>query len=203
MMTNLNKTQANVRLSNIATDLESRFRTATLSSRALYNSRTATANTATLARCFTIGCPLNSAVAFELRDTANAVLVPSAQPAFVNDAGALCTQSASNLTCQWQVRATYTPRCSGACTIPASYELSLSIAWAKPPGSSSNFVMRPKEIRTSVAKEMFAAPPSTSQCAPSQVITGINSDGTPNCRPVSAPDLGPEIVKSIGQFPQQ
>lgn len=180
MMNNLNKTQANVRLANIATDLESRHRAATLSSRALYNSRMSPSNAA-LAACFSTGCPLGASADFELVDAGGVVLVPKSQPAFVNDAGAVCSPSASDLSCQWKVTASYTPKCSGACATPSSYDLKMTISWAAPPSSTLQFVMRPKEIQTAVAREMFNPPSGTSQCNPGEMVMGIGSDGTIQC----------------------
>lgn len=200
MMKGLNKAQSTVRLANVATDLESRHRAAVLSSRALYNSRTSP-NNSELASCFTAGCTLGTAAPFELLDSAGNVLVPKAQPAYVNDAGNVCNRLTDGPTCQWRVTATYTPKCSGACTTPSSYDLKMTIDWEKSVGATENFAFRTKEIAMATAKEMFVAPPTTTQCNLGEVMTGLNPDGTPNCRSLTSADLGPSILKSVGLCP--
>jgi hypothetical protein len=179
IMSQMNRSQKEARLRGVALDLETRYRAALQSTRALANTRGHASN-ATLNSCFSAACTLNVSRTLALVDASGQLLIPLSQPTSVNDAGATCTPSATDPSCQWSTIASYTARGSGSTA--SSFDVVVTLSHQAPPGSDFIFNMRPRQISASLAREMFIAPSSSSDCSTNQVMYGINIDGTPKCR---------------------
>lgn len=184
MMTNLNRTQKIVSTLNVASDLETRFRAVTLSSRALANIRVANPE---LAKCFdVVGCPATSSQDIELRDAANNVLIPRpSAPSgeiIMDDGGSVCVPSASQPSCRWRASASIQPLdCTAPGCQPTSFDLTMEL---KPrsviPGETP---LAPRVVRAkALPREMFMGVPAlTLTCPDEQMMKGIKADGTPDC----------------------
>jgi hypothetical protein len=179
IMSQMNKTQRDARLRGVVSNVESKYRSSLQSTRALANTRTNASN-AVLSACFSATCTLDVAAPMALVDASGQVLIPFAQPAFVDDGGSACTPSTTDASCQWSVTAGYTPK--GSAGVASSFDVVVTLAWAAPPGQDATFVMKPRQIAVSLAREMFVAPSSAVDCGVGESMYGINIDGTPKCR---------------------
>ncbi|MBS1983221.1 MAG: hypothetical protein JST16_03535 [Bdellovibrionales bacterium] len=186
LMNNLNRTHKTVSILNVASDLETRFRAVTLSSRALSNTRAANPGFAT---CFdaATGCSSNGPQPIELRDAANNILIPrpstSGGSVTVDDGGSLCTPSPSNPGCRWSAVSEIQPLgCSAPGCHPQSFDL---VSEIRPLESALKMgtPLAPRRIQAkAVPKEMFmGASSSTLSCPAGQVMKGLLLDGTPDC----------------------
>lgn len=195
IMSQMNKTQRDASLRNIALNIETRLRSSLQSTRALANTRTH-ANNISLSACFSSTCALDVAAPMALVDATGQVQVPITQPALIDDGGNICTSSASNPSCQWQVTSRYTPK--GVAGTASSFNVVVTLAWVAPPGKEANFIMKPRQIDITLAREMFVAPTSAVDCNANQSMYGINLDGTPKCRSALANVSCPSNQALIG-----
>lgn len=184
------KSQADLGFVGTATELESRFRAATLSSSALVKTKNANMD---MADCVAMSKPQCQAVGeledFELRSAADKVLVPSPPadgvPVYVNDNGDACNH-ATEAGCRWRVSAQYTPRDAKGQIVA----LTMKIDWEKPlvpVGNTESVVMKTRTVNADVPKVLFAdaaGDGSCDVCDPNyQIISAMNESGCPVCVP--------------------
>lgn len=208
LVQNTNKSQANLRLAGTASDLETRFRMVTLSSRALSNTRAANP---ILSKCLdpAQGCPTTTAAGpqpIEIRDAANGVLIPlvaTGATVISDDGGNICNPPITNPSCRWKIWATLQPLgCPVAGCKPNTFDIFMGLEYHPLANTPGNVPMSARSVSgKALPKELFTLATSSTDCATGEVMTGIAADGSPACRPVSAADLVPSVLGAVGACP--